>query len=368
MTTNGHGTHRLDDSTLHSARWRAVETRDRSADGRFFYGVLSTHIYCRPSCPARRPRPDRVVFFEDPETAEGAGFRACRRCAPRETAVSVQDASLVTALCRYVSEHADRALPLSELADQAQMSPHQVARLFRRVVGISPREYAETCRMHRFKSELRDGEAVSVAAFSAGFGSSSRVYEKSDTRLGMTPRAYGRGGAGARVAYTIADSPLGRLLVAATERGVCAVRLGDDDAALGAALEEEFHAAALDRDDETLRGHVDAILAHLADATSLLDMPLDVRATAFQRRVWRALQAIPFGTTRSYAQVAEAIGAPTAARAVARACATNPVAIVIPCHRVVRGDGSLSGYRWGLDRKRALLDGEAAHATTRNDP
>ncbi|MDQ6830638.1 MAG: bifunctional DNA-binding transcriptional regulator/O6-methylguanine-DNA methyltransferase Ada [Gemmatimonadota bacterium] len=347
-----------DDLTDERARWQAVMARDAGADGRFFYGVRSTGIYCRPSCPARRPRADRVVFFDDPEQAEGAGFRACRRCAPRETSVSVAEASLVTALCRFIERHVDRVVPLVELADQAHMSQHQVARLFKRVVGITPREYAETCRVSRFKAGLRDGDSITSATVDAGFSSSSRIYERTGTQLGMTPRAYGRGGAGTRIRYTVAQSRFGTLLVAATERGVCAVSLGESEATLLAALHAEFHAADLARDDEALHDWVADIAAHMDGGRSLLGVPLDVRATAFQRKVWRALQVIPYGVTRSYTDIAEQIGHPTAARAVARACATNPVSLVIPCHRVVRGDGSLGGYRWGLDRKRALLEHE----------
>jgi AraC family transcriptional regulator of adaptative response/methylated-DNA-[protein]-cysteine methyltransferase len=356
-----------DDFLSQAARWQAVTRRDSRADGRFLYGVRSTSIYCRPSCPARRPAGvDRVVFFTNAEEAEAAGYRACRRCAPREQTIGLEDASLVTALCRYIETHAERAPSMTELAEQAQVSPHQLGRLFRKVLGLSPKEYAATCRLARFKQELRSGEPISLATYSAGFGSSSRVYESTDSTLGMTPLTYQKGGAGKRVAYTFADSPLGRLLVAATERGVCKVSLGDDDAALRTELEHEFHSASLERDDAALREYVDEILAGL-DGRSLLDVPLDVRATAFQRRVWRALQAIPFGVTRSYAEVAASIGKPSAVRAVARACATNPVSLVVPCHRVVRSDGGLGGYRWGIERKRALLERESQRSESNGD-
>lgn len=337
--------------------WRAVLARDARFDGRFVFAVRSTGIYCRPSCPSRRARRAKVLFFALPEAAEQSGFRPCRRCRPREGPRSPQ-AELVARLCRHIEAHSDGPLTLAELAAQAGIAPHRLLRTFQRVMGITPRQYADALRLRRLKKHLRRGVDVTTALYEAGYGSSSRLYERSNAQLGMTPDAYRRGGRGMRLGYAIARSPLGRLLVAATERGVSAVYLGDSDAPLVAALRKEYSNAEVRRDTNGLSRWVRALLRHLEGRQPRLDLPLDIQATAFQRRVWEALRGIPYGATRSYSQVARSLGRPTAARAVARACATNPVSVVIPCHRVVREDGGLGGYRWGLERKRALLERE----------
>lgn len=340
--------------------WQAVQGRDASADVNFLYAVRSTGIYCRPSCPARRPGRGQVQFFPSPDAAEGAGFRACRRCRPREAAAQ----AAVLRACRYIEAHLDEAADLATLGALAGLSPQHFQRVFRRIVGVTPREYAAACRLGHFKDSLQDGKAIGTALVDAGYGSTSRLYERSPAALGMTPTAYRRGGEQASIAYTTADTPLGRMLVAATDKGICAVSLGESDAALEAALCREYPAARVARDGAAhgLAGWVETLVRHLAGGQPDLALPLDVRATAFQRRVWQELQRIPYGDTRSYAQVAQSIGRPTAVRAVASACAANPVALAVPCHRVVRGDGSLAGYRWSEARKRALLERERAEA------
>jgi AraC family transcriptional regulator of adaptative response/methylated-DNA-[protein]-cysteine methyltransferase len=346
--------------------WQAVQTRDAGADGMFFYAVRSTGIYCRPTCPSRRPRRDQVLFFQQPDAAEQAGFRPCLRCSPHKASAHEPQVELIQRACDYIAERADDAPTLEEIGQAVGLSPYHLQRTFKRIMGITPRQYAETCRVDRLKTRLKEGDDVTTALYEAGYGSSSRLYEQAPARLGMTPATYRRGGLGAQISYTIADSPLGRLLVAATERGVCFVSLGNDESTLDAALRSEYPAAELTRDGvdpaaspvPALRAWVGAILDHLRGQQPHLDLPVDVRATAFQCRVWEALRAIPYGSTRSYRAVAEALGQPGAARAVARACATNPVALVIPCHRVIGEDGELRGYRWGAERKRELLDQE----------
>lgn len=343
-------------------RWRIVLARDRQYDGAFVYGVRSTRIYCRPSCPSRRPRRAQVDFFPVPELAERAGFRACRRCRPADAPAPDPRVPLVRAACRLIDAHPDAPASLAVLSARTGVTEHRLLRAFQRVLGISPRQYRDARRLDRFKTELRTRRRVSPALYEAGYGSPSRVYERAHAQLGMTPATYSRGGAGTEIAYATAPCPLGRLLVARTARGICRVSLGSHADELAAGLRAEFPRAAIHRDQGTLAAAVSAILGHL-EGERALDLPLDVRATAFQRRVWEALRRIPYGSTRSYAQIARAIGRPTATRAVARACATNPAALVIPCHRVVRADGGLGGYRWGIERKRALLDRERERAT-----
>lgn len=335
--------------------WAAVAARDGASDGAFVYAVRSTGIYCRPSCPSRRPRRDRVAFFALPAAAELAGFRACKRCAPRELRPADPAAGVVAAACAALAARLDQPPTLEQLGAAVGMSPHHLQRSFRRLVGVSPREYADALRVGELKGRLRAGAGVSDAIYGAGYGSPSRVYERADAQLGMPPAVYRGGGKGMQIGYTIVDSPLGRLLVAATPRGVCAVSLGDDDDHLERELRAEYPRAAITRDDE-IGAAVDPILAYLEGQTPSLDLPLDVRATAFQRQVWQALQAIPYGETRTYLQIAESLGNPRAVRAVGRACATNPVSLVVPCHRAVGSDGKLHGFRWGLGRKQALLD------------
>jgi AraC family transcriptional regulator, regulatory protein of adaptative response / methylated-DNA-[protein]-cysteine methyltransferase len=338
--------------------WRAVESRDRRADGAFVFAVRTTGVYCRPSCPARRPKRRNVRFFQGPNAAEAAGFRACRRCHPRDLPSRVVEAAWVRRVCRQIEDTLDRPVRLRELGAKAGVSPDHLARRFKRATGLSPRQYAEARRLAAFKERLRKGNGVNEAIYEAGYGSSSRAYEKAPARLGMTPAAYRRGGLGLRLDYTIVDSALGRLLVAATERGISAVCLGDSDAVLEEALRTEYPRAELTRDQRRLRGWVRTLVRQLEGEAPEAELPLDIRATAFQWRVWQQLRAIPRGQTRTYGEVARRIGSPRAVRAVARACATNPVAVAIPCHRVVPKTGGLGGYRWGAEKKKALLERE----------
>lgn len=347
--------------------WRAVEARDAGADGAFVFAVTTTGIYCRPSCPARRPKRSNVRFFGTPTLAEGAGFRACRRCRPDAGAEADPQVARVRRACalidRALEEGAERLPTLEELAARLGGSPHHLQRTFKRVTGVSPAQYADARRLARLKRSLKQGEEVTHALYDAGYGASSRLYERAPGQLGMTPAAYAKGGKGARIAWAAAPSPLGLIMAAATEKGVCFLSLGDDEAALLAELGREFPDAELARDDAVLAQWLRRALAYLEGRTPHLELPLDVRATAFQRRVWEELMRIPAGETRTYTQLAERLlGNPKARRAVARACATNPVSLAIPCHRVLREDGGLGGYRWGLQRKRALLDAERRRA------
>ncbi len=338
--------------------WRAVLARDPRMDSSFVYAVRSTGIYCQPSCPSRRAGRDQVRFFPLPEAAEQEGYRPCRRCRPRRSPSGLQ-AELIERVCRQIGAHPDGPLTLAALAENSGVGPHHLLRTFQRAMGITPRQYADALRLRRLKKQLRKGDDVTTALYEAGYGSSSRLYERSDAQLGMTPATYRRGGRGMRIGYTIVNSPLGRLLVAATSRGICAVYLSDSDARIEAALTREYPRAEVRRETNGLRQWVRALVYHLNGHQPKLDLPLDLQATAFQRRVWQELRTIPYGKTRSYSEIARAIGRPRATRAVARACATNPVSVVIPCHRVVRQDGHLGGYRWGLERKRALIDRES---------
>ena len=338
--------------------WNAVNHRDAQWDGAFVYAVSSTGIYCRPTCPSRRPRRAGVRFFPTSAAAAAAGFRACKRCAPDTAAASVPQIDRVRRACALLAASVDGRLSLDRVAASIKANPRHLWRSFKQTLGISPRDYAEACRVGCLKAELRAGAGVAAATYGAGFGSGSRVYERAASTLGMTPAVYARGGAGQAVNYAIVASPLGRLLVAATARGICSVKLGERDEALERGLREEFPAAGIEGSTSTLARSVRAILDSLGTGAPDPRLPLDVRATAFQRRVWRELQRIPRGTTRSYREIAARIGQPRAARAVARACASNPVAILVPCHRVVHQDGSLGGYHWGVDRKRALLENE----------
>jgi AraC family transcriptional regulator of adaptative response/methylated-DNA-[protein]-cysteine methyltransferase len=346
-------------------RWRIVLTRDRRYDGAFVYGVRSTGIYCLPSCPSKKPRRRQVEFFLRPDAAERAGFRACRRCRPGHAKPEDPRVATVRDACRYIDAHTDESVGLAALAARCATTPHRLLRAFQSVLGVSPRAYRDERRLARFKTQLKEKKKVSPALYDAGFSSTSRVYERAHAHFGMTPATYGRGGLGVRIRFVTVPCSLGWLLVAATERGICRISFDDSAAPLERALRNEFPAADIGRGDVTLRAWVARLTTHLDGREPQLDVPLDVRATAFQRRVWEALQRIPYGSTRSYSEVARAIGKPTAARAVARACATNPAAIVIPCHRVVCEDGGLGGYRWGLKRKQALLAREAAaHSTS----
>jgi AraC family transcriptional regulator of adaptative response/methylated-DNA-[protein]-cysteine methyltransferase len=340
--------------------WQAVVNRDSGYDGKLFFGVRSTGIYCRPSCPAKRPRREQVVFFQLPEIAERAGFRSCKRCQPRNVAAGDPQVEMVRRACKYIEDRRDKHPTLEDLSVHTGVSAYHLQRIFKRIVGISPRQYADAMRLEQFKTGVKNGATVTGAMYDAGYGSSSRLYESAHAKLGMTPADYRRGGKEMKITYAIVDCALGRLLVAGTEKGICAVRLGDTDETLEANLFNEFPAARVNRDDEGLGGWVEQISNHLNGNQRRLELPLDVQATAFQWSVWEKLREIPYGSTRSYSEVARAMGRPSATRAVARACATNPVALVIPCHRVVREDKSLGGYRWGIERKKALLKQEAS--------
>lgn len=367
-----HKNHTLGGATLETSKldmsadalWQAVQERDSRYDGVFVYGVGSTRIYCRPTCPARRPRRAQVRFFTLTAEAQAAGFRACKRCHPASTSRATRQVQQVVRACRHIEQAASGQavageVSLHSLSQSAQQSPHHFQRTFKAATGVTPRQYQDAVRLGQFKAQLQTGATVTQAMYDAGYGSSRALYERAAPQLGMTPASYRKGGQGAVIHYALATCSLGSLLVAATEKGICAVSLGDDEGSLIAALRQEFPVASLQQDTSRLQPMVESILKHLTGQQPHLDLPLDVQATAFQRRVWQELQAIPCGQTRTYTQIAVAIGQPTAARAVARACATNSAALVIPCHRVVREDGSLSGYRWGVERKRALLEREA---------
>jgi AraC family transcriptional regulator, regulatory protein of adaptative response / methylated-DNA-[protein]-cysteine methyltransferase len=345
-----------------ASRWAAVAARDRTADGRFVYAVHSTHIFCRPSCGSRRPKRENVTFYATPSGAVEGGFRACLRCRPGEAVSGTTSRSGDEAVRRtlaYIDNHPGEVPPLAELAKACGLSPAHLQRNFSRLVGVSPRAYAHALRRERLKAGLRQGRSVSRAGWDAGYGSSRQLYEQGADALGMTPAVYRAGGVGVTLRYTVVKTVVGPLLVAATERGLCAVWFGRDAAALAGALGREFPNAVVRRDDRGLAPMATALRAYMDEGAPLARVPLDIDGTPFARSVWNSLQAIPYGETRTYAEVAESIGRPGAARAVGSACAANPVAVVIPCHRVVRADGSGGGYRWGIDRKRALLAREA---------
>ncbi|BBK30128.1 AraC family transcriptional regulator of adaptative response/methylated-DNA-[protein]-cysteine methyltransferase [Stella humosa] len=345
-----------------AACWTAVVDRDEAAAGRFVYAVRTTGIFCRAGCASRRPRRENVAFYPLPEAARAAGFRACLRCRPDAVESQDERVVLVRRACRLI-EAADESPPgLAELGQALGASPFHLQRLMRQFLGLSPKEYADALRIRRFRDDLKAGEGIAGATFGAGFGSSSRVYERAARELGMTPGRYRRGGTGERIAYAAADGPLGQVLAAATDVGVCFVALGDDVERLKADLAAEFPAAELAADDSGLADILAAVIDYLEGRLPHPELPLDLRGTAFQRRVWQELQKIPSGDTASYGEIARRIGQPAAVRAVARACATNPAALVVPCHRVVRGDGTLSGYRWGTDRKASLLKSERERA------
>ena len=335
--------------------WKAVIARDPNYDGEFVFAVATTGVYCRPSCAARRPRRENVTFFSRPDQAERAGFRECLRCRPRSFSGNPQS-DVAKEICRYIEQHLDESITLERLGKAFRLSPFHLQRRFKAAIGITPREYADSCRMRQLKRNLQSGDNVTRAMYDAGYGSSSRLYEKTASQLGMTPDNYRRGAIAATIRYACADSPLGRMLIAATQRGVCSIQFADSDGELIEGLKREFPFAVRKPDEGGLQAWIAALLAKMTGRELDANLPLDIRATAFQRRVWNYLQSIPFGATRSYSQVAKAIGQPTASRAVARACATNPVAVAIPCHRVVRADGNNSGYRWGVERKKVLLD------------
>lgn len=341
-------------------RWSLVAKHSLTADGEFVYAVRSTGIFCRPSCPSRRPRREQVEFFDSPEDAQKAGYRACRRCTPLQANAQLEK---IRAACRYIENNLESTLSLEQIAASAALSPFHFQRLFKRTLGISPRQYQEAQRTAKFKRALHTQETITDAIYEAGYSSSSRAYENSNARLGMTPTAFRRHGEGVRISYTIVGSPLGKLLIATTPRGVCAVRFGGSERALAAELQREFSAAEIVRDDQDLSAVAAQVTELVAEGSQPGLIPLDIQGTAFQHRVWSALCEIPRGETRSYADIARKIGNPNAVRAVANACASNPVAVVVPCHRVVQKNGSLAGYRWGVERKAALLRAETLPST-----
>lgn len=344
---------------IDEARWQIVLAREVCSNERFVYAVRSTGVYCRPGCPSKRPRRENVMFFPMPDAAERAGFRPCRRCRPQAARANSPQIEMIGRACRFIEERADAPFTLADLGNELHASPYHLERTFKRFLGITPRQYADALRLERLKSSLRDDRDVTTALYEAGYGSSRSLYERAPEQLGMTPATYRRGGRGMEISYTTVHSPLGRLLVARTERGICAVSLGDSDDALAQELRAEYPEAAIQRDGGHLGLWVSALVAHLCGSRLQLDLPLDVRATAFQWRVWQELRKIPYGETRSYSQIAKALGQPRAVRAVANACAANPAALVIPCHRVVRDTGDPGGYRWGVERKRILLSRES---------
>ncbi|MFC0709387.1 bifunctional DNA-binding transcriptional regulator/O6-methylguanine-DNA methyltransferase Ada [Azorhizophilus paspali] len=343
--------------TLRDPRWSALLARDPAADGRFVYSVRTTGVYCRPVCPARRPRPENVDFYASALDAERAGFRPCRRCRPERRSPAQERAAKVAALCRFI-ESAERPPDLEELARRVGWSRWHLQRTFKAIAGLSPRAYAEAQRAERLRRELARGAPVTDALYAAGYGSSGRFYAQADASLGMSAGSYRKGGAGRAIRFAVGQCSLGAILVAQSERGICAVLLGDDPEALLRDLHERFHAAELIGADAGFEELVAQVVGFVEASRLGLDLPLDIRGTAFQMRVWEVLRRIPPGTTLDYAEVAELVGAPRAVRAVAGACAANALAVAIPCHRVVRRDGGLGGYRWGVERKRALLERE----------
>lgn len=340
------------------SQWDAVLQRDTSQDGKFVYAVKTTAIYCRPSCPSRKPKRKNALFFSIPETAEQAGFRPCKRCLPHQADTPDPQIQLARDICQHIQTNLDQTLTLETLGQQFHVSPHHLQRTFKSVVGVSPQQYTEACRMQNMKSALGEGQEITTALYESGYNSNSRLYTKAAAHLGMTPKRYQRGGKGEQIAFSISICSLGYLLVAATDKGICAARLGDSPKDLEKNLRGEFPNASITPQEEIFVPWVESILQYLDGKQPHLNLPLDIQATAFQRQVWQALQNIPYGNTQSYAQVAQSIGRPKAVRAVANACASNPVALIIPCHRVIRTNGDLGGYRWGIERKRILLNQE----------
>ncbi len=353
-------------------QWQALVSRDASMDKRFVYGVLTTGIYCRPSCASRKPLRKNVRFYADATEAEQDGLRPCKRCRPDADCPDEVMKNRIHNLCRYIQAHAADKLTLASLGAKAHMSPEHLQRRFKDVVGVSPAQYQQACRLRTLKRGLRDGDRITDAIYEAGFGSSSRVYEQAATRIGMTPGEYRAGGQGVDISWACCETPLGRLMMAATDRGLCSVKLGDDEADLLMQLRAEYPQAVVTAmpktGQEPLRDWMNALTAYLEDGRQAPALPMDIRGTAFQMKVWEYLCRIPAGELRSYAEVAHAIGRSKAVRAVASACAANRVALVIPCHRVIRGDGGMGGYRWGVERKRALIESErVARASDRRE-
>ena len=346
-------------ATVADPRWAVVVARDPAADGRFFYSVRTTGIYCRPSCAARPARPENVAFHDTAEAARAAGFRPCLRCKPDQLPAAALQAAKVAELCRYI-EAADPAPTLDELARRAGLSSYHLHRVFKAVTGLTPKAYATAHRARRLREALgRRGSTVTDAIYDAGYNSGGRFYDEADGVLGMTASRYRAGGVDTQIRFAIGQCSLGAILVAQSDRGVCAILIGDDPDTLAHELQDRFPKAQLIGGDRAFERLVARVVGFVEAPRIGLDLPLDVRGTAFQQRVWQALRDIPAGRTASYTEIAARIGAPTAARAVAQACAANALAVAIPCHRVVRSDGALSGYRWGVERKRTLLEREA---------
>jgi AraC family transcriptional regulator of adaptative response/methylated-DNA-[protein]-cysteine methyltransferase len=342
--------------TTDAERWSAITSRNRDADGAFFYGVKTTGVFCRPSCASRQPRVENVEFFGDAQQARAAGFRDCKRCQPGGLP---RELEIVNRACKVLERDLQQRLTLAQLSDAVHVSPFHLQRLFKRVVGVSPRQYQAAQRGAALRDALQQGADVTRATVDAGFGSPSRMYDTAPAELGMAPSAYRRKGAGLVVRYASAPTPLGLVLIAATDKGICKIAFGDDKAALADELHHEFANAELRDDPVALAPFIEQVDAYLAGSRQRIDLPLDIAPTAFQQRVWDALRRIPYGETRSYGAIASELGTPQAVRAVANACASNPVALAIPCHRVLHKDGSLSGYRWGAERKAVLLENEA---------
>jgi AraC family transcriptional regulator of adaptative response/methylated-DNA-[protein]-cysteine methyltransferase len=364
MTSPAALSHGASADTAADPRWSRVQARDPAADGTFVYAVKTTGVFCRPSCPSRPARPGNVAFYAGAAEAEAAGYRACLRCRPLAAEGRDPMTARMGALAAYIREHADEPLPLARLAGEAGLSPFHLQRTFKAVLGVSPRDYQAAERLNAFKARLREGDSVLGATFDAGYGSTSRVYEQVDGGLGMTPRAYRAGGAGETLTHAVRRTALGLLMMAATPRGVCFVQFGESPEALLAQLSAEFPHAELIPAGAEAQAPLDAWMAalddHLSRAGPRPDLPLDLRGTAFQLAVWRFLLSVPAGAVVSYSEVATGAGAPRAVRAAASACAANRLAVLVPCHRALRADGGLGGYRWGLERKRALLDAERA--------
>ena len=346
-------------SVIEDSRWQAVLGRDGASDGKFVFAVSSTGIYCRPSCPSKRPKRENVTFFRQPQEAEIAGFRACLRCRPKAIAGNPRQ-ELIKAVCRYIEQHLDEPVTLARLEEEFNQSPFHLQRTFKAVLGITPKEYADSCRMRGFRQKLKAGHSVTRAMHDAGYSSTSRLYSRTASELGMEPAKYRRGAIATPIRYSFTESPIGRMLIAATDKGICSIQFADSEEELEQGLKQEFPFALRRRDDDGMANLAGQVGQRMSGAESSTSLPLDIQATAFQRRVWSHLQSIAFGKTQSYSQVAKAIRRPSAVRAVARACATNPVAIAIPCHRVLRSNGDLGGYRWGIGRKKALLEMEAS--------
>lgn len=360
MKTDDEATGRADRAaaTLGDPRWAAVVARDADADGQFFYSVSTTGIYCRPSCAARTARPEHVRFHASAADAESAGFRACKRCRPDQPPLAARQAAMVSELCRFMAQ-ADQPPSLEALARRSGYSPYHLHRIFKAITGLTPRAYAEAQRATRARSKLTQGRSITTAIYDAGFNSAGRFYAQSHRILGMTPGRYRAGGEDAEIRFAIGQCALGAILVAASAQGVCAIFMGEEPEALIRDLQDRFPRAALVGDDPEFARLVATVVGFVETPKQGLALPLDIRGTAFQQRVWQALRKIPAGQTASYAEIARRIGAPGSARAVARACAANILAVAIPCHRVVRTDGSPSGYRWGIERKSELLKRES---------